>query len=185
MNGEHSRGIFASCPAQALHPKAQMDALSTTSSFHSSCTIQASSLPTPPSITSIPRTQAWFFTPQGIKDPVSPAARVWEDGRLSQGEESTPGELRASSDLALTVLVDTPLRLPPPSPTGLRPGPQTHQAHSCLMAFAHAVLSAWKAELPSSHGSFFLILFLVQMPPQKTFPGHPSVILGDIILLFL
>lgn len=108
MNGEHSRGVFASCPAQALHPKAQMDALSTTSSFHSSPTIQASSLPTQPSITSIPRTQAWFFTPQGIKDPVSPAARVWEDGRLSQGEESTPGELRESSDLALTVLVDTP-----------------------------------------------------------------------------
>ena len=137
----------------------------------------------------IPGTQAWFFsifTPLGgSKDPVSPAARVWKDGRHSQGVGSNPGELRESSDLVPVVLVD------PQRPhflcsghTGLLPGPQTHQAHSCLMAFAPAVLSAWNAEVRSSQGGFLLTLFLAQMSPSQKNPSLAVPQLYSVISSF-
>lgn len=114
MNGEDLHGISALCPAWALHPGAQMSALLSISSFHSSSTLQASSLPAPLSITPIPGTQALFFsifTPlRASGDPASPAVRVCKEGRRSQQEGITLGELRESSDLVLMLLVD---RLPP------------------------------------------------------------------------
>lgn len=143
MNGEHSRGIFASCPFQALHPKAQMASLPTTPSFHSSPTVQVSSLPTPPSSTPILTTQAWLFIPLGgQKDPVSPVVRVWGDGRCSQGKESTLRELKESSDLALTVPVDAPC----PTLTASQP----HGSSPWSSDTPGLFLPPWPLHLPSS-----------------------------------
>lgn len=106
-------------------------------------------------------------------------------GVLSQGREGIPGELRASSDLALSVLLDSPLCLPHPSPTGLLLlGSQTHQAHSCLMVFAHAMCMEDRTHIFTLWVLSYSVLGS-NVTSEKPFPGHPSVILGDIILLFL
>ena len=144
MSGEHSRGFFAPCPAQASTPKPRC-------------------LPFQPPPLFIPHPLSRPPLSQRHQSPPSPGPRAGSsllsgDGRILfpqqqesgkmggtvNGEEYTLGELRESSDLALSVLVDNPPSqlLPHPSPTGLLPSPQTHQAHPCLMAFALAVLSA-------------------------------------------
>lgn len=123
-------------------------------------------------------TQAWLliiFTPLwGPKDPIFPAMRVWKCGRCSQGRES--------SDLILTVVVDTP-SLSMLRPHG--PSPWSSTTHSCLMAFAHAVLAAWNAEL-SLHmaGSSSFCSSLQRHLLKITFPGHLLGVLCNISFCF-
>lgn len=135
-----------------------------------------SSLPRPPfpnhtfnHLSPIAGTQAWLliiFTPLwGPKDPIFPAMRVWKCGRCSQGRES--------SDLILTVVVDTP------SLTMLRPhGPSPWSStipHSFLLhSLCTCCSRCLECRTQSSHDRFLLILLFAPTSPSQNNLPWPS-----------
>lgn len=106
-------------------------------------------LPAPPS-----SGPSLVFTPlRRWKEPISPAVRVWRDGRQGtvRGKENTPGELREASDLALTVPVDPPTHthtyhVPAPRVFSL-PGsfPPRAPCTSCLLCLEYrtCIFAGW------------------------------------------
>lgn len=159
-----------------------MSALPPTSSLHSSPTGQASSLPTPPSIISHP----WFlsiFTPLRGSRIQLPGTEILERWKVQSGGGAHSQEVEG---IILIVLVD-----PPTTHTHYVPATQDfpwplNTPSSFLPRGLCTCCSLWYAQLRSPYGRLLLILFLAQISPsQKTFPGHPAVILCNIILWVL